>query len=83
VRCSWLRARAVSHEHATPEQRWITQLCGRIPFGKVLVAIANKHARQMWAMLARDEPYDPAAWLRHPMTQRPATKRPTQSAIAA
>lgn len=42
-----------------------------MPFGKLLVAIANKHARQLWAMLARDEDYDAQAWLRHPMVQRP------------
>jgi transposase len=36
----------------------------------VLVAIANKHARHIWAMLAHDEPYDADAWLSHPMVQR-------------
>ena len=44
----------------------------RMPFGKVLVAIANKHARQLWAMLAHEATYDPDAWLQHPMVQRPA-----------
>ena len=48
---------------------------------KVLVAIANKHARQLWAMLARDEDYDADAWLRHPMVQRPASRK-EQAAIA-
>ena len=52
ARSSVQRARAVSHEMATPEQRWIQSLDPRMPFGKVLVAIANKHARQAWAMLA-------------------------------
>lgn len=46
-----------------------------LPFGKVLVAIANKHARQLWAMLARDEDYGAEAWLRHPMVQRPASNK--------
>ena len=40
-----------------------------------IVAIANMRARQAWAMLARDENYDPNAWLKHPMVQRPATAR--------
>ena len=59
-------------------------LATRLPFGKVLVAIANKHARQAWAMLARDEDYDPHAWLKHPMVQRPASKRrhPAATAVA-
>lgn len=75
ARSSLQRAQAVSRERATPEQVWIRDLAARLPFGKVLVAIANKHARQAWAMLARGEHYDAQAWLRHPMVQRPASKR--------
>ena len=45
-----------------------------LPFGKVLVAIANKHARQLWAMLRRGEDYDSEAWLQHPMVQRSRKK---------
>jgi len=30
-----------------------------------LVAIANKHARMIWAILAKGEAYDPQAWQRH------------------
>jgi hypothetical protein len=41
-----------------------------MPFGKVLVAIANKHARQLWAMLAHNVDYDPNAALRHPTARR-------------
>jgi transposase len=29
-----------------------------------LVAIANKHARQLWAVLAKGEAYNPQAWQR-------------------
>jgi hypothetical protein len=29
-----------------------------------MIAIANKHARMLWAMLARGEHYDPSAWQR-------------------
>ena len=75
ARSSLQRAQAVTGERATPEQIWIRDLAGRLPFGKVLVAIANKHARQAWAMLAREEDYDPEAWMKHPMVQRPASKR--------
>jgi transposase len=77
ARSSLQRAQAVSRERATPEQIWIRELATRMPFGKVLVAVANKHARQAWAMLARGEDYDPQAWLRHPMVQRPASKKRT------
>ena len=67
ARSSLQRAKAVATEKATPEQRWIRALDGRMPFGKVIVAIANKHARQIWAMLAHDVDYDPHACLNHPM----------------
>jgi transposase len=70
ARSSLQRAKAVAWDKATPEQRWIQDIERRLPFGKVLVAIANKHARQLWAMLARGEHYDPEAWLKHPMVQR-------------
>ena len=75
ARSSLQRAKAVALEKATAEQIWIRGLAQRMPFGKVLVAIANKHARQLWAMLARDEDYDPEAWIKHPMVQRPAGHR--------
>mgnify|MGYP001597302104 CR=1 FL=1 len=67
ARSSLQRAKAVATEKATPEQLWIRSLAGRLSFGKVLVAIANKHARQLWVMLAHDVDYDPCASLRHPM----------------
>lgn len=77
ARSSLQRAKAVSREKATPEQVWIQLLSTRLPFGKLLVAIANKHARQLWAMLARDETYDADAWSKHPMAQRPKSTRIT------
>ena len=67
ARSSLQRAKAVATEKATPEQLWIRTLDGRMPFGKVIVAIANKHARQIWAMLAHDVNYDPHACLQYPM----------------
>ena len=74
ARSSLQRAKAVSREKATPEQIWIAQLACRMPFGKLLVAIANKHARQLWAMLAHDVDYDPSAALAHPMAKRSITQ---------
>ena len=70
-------AKKIAHDKATPEQIWIQQLSARMSFGRVLVAVANKHARQLWAMLARGEAYDPHAWINHPMTQRNKTKQAT------
>lgn len=68
-RSSVNKARAVSEDKATPEQRWIRDLLQRKSFGKTVVAIANKHARQIWIMLARDVDYDPHACLHHPMNR--------------
>jgi len=51
-------------ERATRMQRWIMEVYGRVGYHKTLVAIANKHARILWAMLAKDEPYDAQAWQR-------------------
>lgn len=70
ARSSVQRADAVAPAKATPEQIWIRNLARRLPFGKLLTAVANKHARQLWAMLAREQDYDPDAWVEHPMVQR-------------
>ena len=35
---------------------WIVATHARIGYHKTLVAIANKHARLVWALLIRDEP---------------------------
>jgi transposase len=56
-----------------PDQRshlehWIVALRHRAGYHKCLVAIANKHARICWAMLAHDERYDPHGWQRHAAT---------------
>lgn len=50
-------------------QQWIIKLYGRKGYHKTLIAIANKHARILWAMLAKGEHYDESAWQRHPMNQ--------------
>ncbi|MFZ1839152.1 MAG: IS110 family transposase [Dokdonella sp.] len=73
ARSSLQRAKAVSVEKSTPEQVWIRSLAARLPFGKVIVAIANKHARQLWAMLAHEVDYDPGACVHHPLQRTQAT----------
>lgn len=42
--------------------QWIVGLHARVGYHKTLVAIANKHARMIWAMLAKGEQYNPDAW---------------------
>jgi len=43
-------------------QQWMVKLNDRVGYHKAAVAIANKHARQVWAMLARGEAYNPDAY---------------------
>ncbi|SEK12317.1 IS110 family RNA-guided transposase [Paraburkholderia diazotrophica] len=52
--------------------RWILQLQARIGYQKTLVAIANKHARILWAILVKGEKFDPS--------HAPARPRPTAGA---
>lgn len=44
---STLRRAKAGHRESNPEQLWMCSLEGRLPFGTVLVAIANKHARHI------------------------------------
>jgi len=52
-------------EKRTRLQQWMIDARVRLGFYKTLVAIANKHARMIWAILAKGEAYDPEAWKRH------------------
>jgi transposase len=55
---SALRARP---EKRSALQQWICSLNTRVGYHKTLVAIANKHARILWVILARGEHYNPEA----------------------
>jgi transposase len=46
-------------EKLTRLERWMLELNARVGYYKALVAIANKHAHLIWAMLAKGEAYDP------------------------
>lgn len=45
--------------HADAVSRWIVQLQQRIGWQRTLVAVANKNARIIWAVLVRGRPFDP------------------------
>lgn len=55
-------AQRCAPERASRLQQWIVQLHARVGYQKTLVAIANKNARVIWALLAREETYNPEAW---------------------
>jgi transposase len=60
-------------------QSWIVQLHARVGYHKTLVAIANKHARMIWAILAKGEDYDPDPWRR--WTRTVASTPPATSGV--
>jgi transposase len=43
-------------------QSWIVAVHDRTGYHKTLIAIANKHARILWAILAHGDKYNPDAW---------------------
>ena len=49
---------ANAHKHDDPISRWIVQLHARVGWQKTLVAVANKNARILWAVLARGKAFD-------------------------
>ncbi|KWO82402.1 transposase [Burkholderia ubonensis] len=49
-----------AHQRNDRLARWIVQLQARVGYYKTLVAVANKHARILWAVLAKGERFDPS-----------------------
>jgi transposase len=62
----------VAPDKATRLQRWILALYSRKGYHRTLVAVANKHARIIWALMARGEHFDNNAWQRHPLQRAAA-----------
>jgi transposase len=57
-----LRLHKARPEQLNRLQRWMVTLYERAGYAKAKVAIANKHARQVWAMLSKGEAYNSEAW---------------------
>ncbi|EIM95310.1 transposase [Paraburkholderia hospita] len=51
---------ASAHRRNDRLSRWIVQLQARVGWYRTLVAVANKHARILWAILARGERFNPS-----------------------
>jgi hypothetical protein len=56
----------------------LVQLVARVGWQKACVAMANKNARILWAVMTRDEGFD----ARH-VSEKPQAKRPANERIAA
>lgn len=66
ARSTLIAALRKSPEKRTRLQHWMIDARLRLGYYKTLVAIANKHARMIWVILAKGEAYDPDAWKRYP-----------------
>ena len=56
--------------------QWLLQLRDRVGWQKALVALANKNARILWAVLTRELDYDPEHLPPAPPCKRPTLKAP-------
>jgi transposase len=65
AKCTLKLALRRSPEKASRQERWACELHERAGYHKALIAIANKNARVLWALLARDSHYNPEAWRNH------------------
>jgi transposase len=62
-----------AHRRTDRLSRWIVQLQARVGWYRTLVAVANKHARILWAILAKGERFDPSYV---PTRTAPAAREP-------
>ena len=54
-----------------PNSRWLAQLVARVGWQKACVAMANKNARILWAVMTRQQGFDPEH-----VSVKPAAKQP-------
>jgi transposase len=69
-----------AHKRDDPISRWAHQLRERVGWQKASVALANKNARILWAIMTRDQAYNP-----HHVSTKPgalATSTPQRQAAA-
>ena len=48
-----------AHKRSDPISRWAAGLRDRIGWQKAVVALANKNARILWAVMTKGEAFDP------------------------
>jgi transposase len=62
-----------------PTSRWLKQLIERVGWQKACVAMANKNARILWAVMTRDQGFDP----QHVSAKPAAKEKPAPAPAAA
>lgn len=48
-----------AHKRSDKISQWLVQLLARVGWQKAVVALANKNARIVWALLAKGRVFDP------------------------
>jgi transposase len=71
-----------------PTSKWLVQLVARVGWQKACVAMANKNARILWAVMTREQRFDPRhvsvkPQAKMPLGERAATVPPTQAGCPA
>jgi transposase len=66
-----------AHKREDPISRWLVQLRQRVGWQKACVAMANKNARILWAVMTRERGFDP----RH-VSVKPLAKQPTAQPLS-
>lgn len=64
-----------AHKRDDPTSKWLVQLKERIGWQKACIAMANKNARILWAVMTRDAAYDPRHVSVKPQCKVPLDKR--------
>ena len=66
-----------------PISRWLVQLTARVGWQKACVAMANKNARILWAVMTREQGFDPQHVSVKPQAKVPLKERAAAPAQAA
>ena len=61
-----------------PNSKWLVQLTARVGWQKACIAMANKNARILWAVMTREEGFD-----RNHVSVKPKSKQPVQKPESA
>ena len=61
-----------------PTSLWLAQLTARVGWQKACVAMANKNARILWAVMTRDQGFDPTH-----VSEKPQAKKCSRELVAA
>jgi transposase len=64
-----------AHKRDDPISRWLVQLRERVGWQKACVAMANKNARILWAVMTREQSYDPRHVSVKPHSKVPLAER--------